>query len=672
MKRVLLFLLLLLLTLALLVACDATQGGEEGGDSTTTSDTSTTTEPAPPPPPVGDFDIGAEQLVIYDHTEGIPLHVSGADATADAVVTYEILSGGAFAEINENGTLFFTSRLSGACTVRAVIDGKVSRNTVSLYLARDKREAFAADMTALGFAALDLCDSLSLPLTLPDGSYTIEVGGGLRVLPVSEERNLPTLVVEGVPKGNVAVTIRDLDGQVYFSSSLRIDTKPIGSAVRASLIRAGVATSDTALLTPKLLASATELALTDLSLDSVSKWKQLFLLFPAVTKLDLTGSQIFDLSYLHGFTQITELVLCDLPSFDPACKDTFLAAIDSLTGLKSLSVRGAIGVLDRAILTELIARTKADKFALTVMDGVTLHAQSADGFLHSVFFSVAELKAHLDANNGKLVAASGYSHAVISYNHDADNRWNYIHLNAGDIATLEIYGGTRTAVSAEKDLTLNLYNGQISMSTNDGKAIDSTANIAINAYYGNCGVQGGWSVWWTTNGTTWCTQNESAVICRDLTLYAAPGASLTLKGGDGNIGIDGEADGSNPAYNTSQKHAARGDDGRPAIDAEHVTVLGGVMEIVGGNGGPGGKGGDGTGVNIFTGGYDAGNGGPGGNGGAGILCKTYTLAETANPNTITITGGKAGKGGDGGSGYALGKDGGAGLPGDAGAQISYK
>ena len=664
MKRYFLFsvlLPLLLLLLLLLPACDTRQTPGDDGSTSSTD----------PTLPVGNFTVEANQRVVYttDETGEIRLCVTGADIDGGAV-TYQLLSGSNAATVDGDGVLTFAdTSLTVTVTVQAVIDGKVSANTLSLYRLRDRRDRFADAMRELKPEELDLWETLPLPLNLPPEAFLVDAGGCATVTLSAESPSLMELTVVGLAKQQPLV-IRDLDGDVYWSGTLDPVRAPIGRAVYDSAIACGIATAETPCITAERLAELSALSLCDLSPEAVADWGILNR-FPALVRLDLSGSTVFDLSFLEG-RQLTHLTLDRLPLFDLTGSERFLSVIDSLTALESLSVCGTLGVLDRSLCAALIDRARAGDFALTVLSDLVLGPQSPDGFLDSVFFSLAELEAHLAANGHRLVAAEGYSHAILSLANNSEDR--LCHINVGDITTLELYGNREhnafsTPLSATGDLTLNLYNYHIYMHANRGDAIVSTGSLSLNAYYGLCGATGGNSVWWTDATGTWCSENGSAIRCRDLTLYASPRATVTFRGGTGNVGNAGKADGSNPASATSGKHAGEGLHGKPAIYADGVTVLGGAFHIFGGQGGPGGKGGDGTSEHMVNGGYNGGNGGKGGNGGAGIVCTSYTVAEGAS---VSVTGGLGGDGGGGGEGYLFGSDGNTGGGGVSGGSVVYR
>lgn len=665
MKKALLLFALLFLALLTLFACNLTpEGGDEDGMSSS--------ETTAPPPPVGNFEIVAAQRVLYanEETRTIAISVVGEDATADATVTYQLLSGEGRVSISEDGIATFTAS-TGSAVVQAVIDGKVSRNTISIHRILDKRDRFAQTMTERGFGALDLGSSIPFDHNLPADAFTIQVNesanGCLRFLPPTEDRNTAQLEVIGIAR-EATVTLLDADGDVYWSGTCSNMDTTLGRCVRASAIDCGIATADTTCISADILATMPKLSLTSITLDTIEGWHFLSY-FSALTDLSLAQSSIFDLSFLAGRTQLTALSLPCITAFDLADSDALLATIDSLTGLEHLSIQGSVGVLGGDLCSALISRVKAGSFALAVMDDLTLTSESPDGFLDTVFFSIADLKAHIDAHDGKLIPANGYHHAILSTIYDENNSAHAsVHLDPA-ITSLQVYGNTRIALFPTSDLTIDLYNSYWFAIPNEGDKILSSADLTINAHYGwNC-IEGSSSVWWTTDGYTWCAGHTSAVVCKDLTLYAAPGASLVFRGGAGNEGTAGKADGSNPNSSASQKHGAHGDWGKAAVDVEVLVVLGGTIEFVGGKGGPGGDGANGNNYNMPTGGYNAGNGGNGGRGGAGILCKSYTAAAGAN---VTITGGSGGGKGDGGSGYLLGSDGKDGTPGGGGPQIEYK
>jgi len=273
-----------------------------------------------------------------------------------------------------------------------------------------------------------------------------------------------------------------------------------------------------------------------------------------------------------------------------------------------------------------------------------------------------------------LVAADGYSHAIVSLAHDtSSDAHSERYLKADALTTLELYGdgsSYESALSTTHDLTLNLYEYNIYMDYNNTPhAIESTADLRINVMRGHGFIKGGDSVWVTDANGTWCLVNGSGIVCRDLTLYTAPGATLTVRGGNGNLGTDGIADGSDPNSATSAKNGGAGEAGACAINANAVTVLGGTFYVYGGAGGKGGNGGNGSGKNIFSGGYNGGNGGRGGNGGHGFYCASYSAADGVSMN---IEGGRGGDGGGAGQKYAAGKNGTPGGSGDKGLAIAYK
>lgn len=614
------------------------------------------------------FEIVASRYVSYaTDTDFIELGIKSTQIEIDeSNVTYEIVNGKHLANINEMGVVNFNG--SGVITVKAKVDEKESVNTISLYSIRWNRiddwllSSIPLNSLEIGDVVQVLKYSSDHPLF---NAFVIDVGNCLRVNEKGE------IEVVGITD-STTITLSDIDGKLIWNATLSTANGIFGKAIRESLLENGTITEPTEDIYLDKMENVKSLNLSNVAFDNVENYKKLDY-FPKLEQLDLSSSTIFDLSFLNNKTSITKLILENITSIDLNLKETIFSNIDSLIKLDTISIKGSFGAFDKDFCNELVSRVKQEKFKLKVLENIIVDKNNVEDFFKTVLFSLQELNDHLMVNNGYLTPTKGFYHSIINLAFDTSGSSKHIPIKADNIKLIEMYGGGKnfhTSLSSTTDLTINMYDYGFYMGYIDAvNAIKTTANLRINAIYGTCWIKGGDSVSVTDSTGTWFQFNGSGIVCNNLELFTEKDALLQINGGNGNEGPSGIADGSNPKSPTSQKHGSQGYDGKCAIDANNVTILGGTFYFIGGAGGRGGLGGDGSGKNIFNGGYDAGNGGDGGDGGCGIYCSSYNVIEGS---IVTIEGGRGGDGREGGNGYLAGKDGGHGLPGDKGKEIVYK
>lgn len=379
--------------------------------------------------------------------------------------------------------------------------------------------------------------------------------------------------------------------------------------------------------------------------------------------LDLTGSTLFDLSFLQGIETLETLIIDNCYTISNTDNNlTLQKTILSLTSLKFLSICGSFSCFDRTSYEFLISLVMREVFTLRVLNDVVLDQTNASDFSDTVFFSMAEYISHIEANNNKITPHEGFSHAILCINQDktALSTSDYRQIDASTVSILELYGNNqlyKTYVSSENDLILNLYNYSIDATGKYGcNAVTIYSGVLnINAVRGECHLYGGYGkiyTWWGDDSIS----PGAGIYAAKCIVNVSSGThgKLYVYGGKGGNGIDGYSDGSNPDDRTSRKHGSPGEGGACGIFAHEVNFLAGTIYVYGGNGGRGGDGADGSNINIFSGGYNAGHGNAGGVGGNGLNCHTYTIANGCSAN---LYGGTGGEGGKGGTGYLAGSDG---------------
>ncbi|MBR4943070.1 MAG: hypothetical protein IKZ28_03480, partial [Clostridia bacterium] len=581
MKKIKILTILLFSTLLLACGC-AIKGfpeGNDGGDKNSEI------------PTKSGFEVVASRQVFYHtDTEPIALSVRSNEGLSYNEVVYKIIDGEGCASVDEGGMVEFNGGGSSFVTVKAIVDGKESDNELVLYQIRwslldDK------GLENIPLTTMDIGDETPIVRYTPEQSlyhaFKIETGECAKV------NENGALEVTGVTDGE-EIFLKDIDGKLLWSGTLQTKNGVFNRAARSALIEKGVV-AEGENIPLETISMVTELDLNGVKFETAEPFAKLAF-FPRLEKLNLSGGTVFDLAYLSGNGSLKELAVENLQEFDLSHRETVFTVLDSLPRLDKLSIKGSFGVFDRDFCNGLLSRAKKGDFVLTVLDGVEMTENGADGFMDSVFFSAKELTEHLSVNDGFLTPTGEYTHAIINLAFDnSEEADKYIPIKAGGVTLLETYGGGRnfrTSLTATGDLTLNMYAYGFYMGYNNAiHAIESSGNLRINAMYGTCWLKGGDSVNVTDGTGTWFQSNGSGVFCQDLTLYAEPNAILQINGGSGNQGSDGVADGSNPNSATSQKHGSKGYAGECAVNARQVQIFGGTFYIYGGAGGRGGRGG---------------------------------------------------------------------------------
>ena len=632
-KRILPFFMItvLLFAVILLTACNNTEDTEEGFS----------------------FEIGVFDEVFYLGGEPVTVHTVGErpGEYAGAELSYVIESCDEGIECTVLADGGVTLSGIGKAVIRGKLGDLYSKNSVAVYALNSDTDV-GENISAAFAEPIYLGKRVNVGIHPSCAHlYAVEDGDGFITFNANGE-----LEFCGLRAVQSHARIRCRDTVLY--EGMYSMPGDVSEAVISSLLADGIIEDAFTDIPYSTLHGLTRLSLKGVYPDSIDKYH--FLTYPkALAELDLSGSALFDLSFLSGKTSLEKLYLDNCRAI--AVTDNGLTLHNTLSSLKSLelfSISGAFSCFDRTTYDILASMVKRGSFKLRVLDDVTLDSASIYHFSETVFFSAAEYLAHIE-KNGAITPHEGYSHAILCLASDktSDATDNFIELCATPVSILELYGDERsfgTYVTSKSDLTLNLYDFRINVNAWESRGRSAvritSGSLTINAKRGTSYLTAGNStghdyglhnIIFPARGAT-CV----SVLEGDVNLYAAEGAHLYLAAGNGAVGVDGLSDGSNPSDWQSKKHASSGGEGGYGIHAQSVHFFDGNIYVYGGNGGKGGNGGAGTSVNVFNGGYNGGNGGEGGNGGAAICCTNYTIENRVTTKLMGGMGGDAGSGGD--------------------------
>lgn len=381
--------------------------------------------------------------------------------------------------------------------------------------------------------------------------------------------------------------------------------------------------------------------------------------FTKLDTLDLTDS--YNLLNLDGVESlpISSLIIDDCNSLS---NDNLKEKIDSISGLKKLSICGAFNYIDRDSFDYLCNLVTKD-IELRFIDDKYVDKNTIRNYKSSVFFSFEELaNTFEDANkNISLNENSGCKEIILSLvNETKENSLkNKKFIIKNNLFKLSIFGNKYNTYNInfevenrkQSSFTLNLYDFNNAISTGDGHAIETYdgSKVVLNACAGTNTIKG-------SNGVMYRDKNDhdlpdtthpsSAFVGYDLKVNTKNGASISLIGGNGAKGVNDRTDGR--GNSSSAWMGLDGDNGADAIICHDIELSGKNITICGGNGGNGG--------NTYNGtfGLDKHLNGRGGNGGNGI---TYSGTYLTNAISPSITGGNKGVQGSGNYSSSNGIDG---------------
>lgn len=482
-----------------------------------------------------------------------------------------------------------------------------------------------------------------------------------------------TLEIIGVRARSAVLEIIGPEGRTVFRDFYSVGGGNLATALRRALAAEGWIASEAADAPASAISRLTALSLRALPVEDADELSAIRYMTSLVS-LDLSGCSLGDLSYLAGLDALSRLDISYATGLDTG--DGGLAAVSVLTALpalRELSVVGAYSVLNRQVFDTLVTMTANGRITLEAMEGEELTAATVDGFSKTVFFSIAEYKAHLQRNGNELRPADGFSHAIFAYS--AADHGRDAPITADNLALLELYGKPGyyfcSPVTTTGNLTVNLYDYSLRATRENSRAGIKAEGDLVLVAYGASSIYGGG---WDSPEVTYLYPGEG-VRANDVSLDAKGGGTLYIEGGRGALGRAGVTDIFAPDDPITQKNGGIGETGADGVYAVcNITVHSSSIKIRGGTGGRGGDGADSSKDPFVN--WTGGNGGTGGYGGNAVSCGNIFAGDALSTNGLSsfygnLFPGVGGNGGVGGKGYALNKDGVAGSIGGDGLYIAY-
>ena len=648
MKKIRVLTLAVLTLAALLLALSSCQDYSSDGDESPES-----------------FEVSSSSDVFV--LDGTPIQLSaGGEAIKDPDgVSFRLVGGTKdLANLTDGGLLSFGG--VGWVEVRAFYGELASANTVTV-AATLPDSTISENISAALSVAPSLGDKLNIGINEKAAHvYSLEGLEGFAF--INSEGLLEFNGIRAVP-----ARLRLLrSGELVYEGMYSQESSPLSARVLSSLADDGFIPNVYCDASAELIASVTSLDLSGLVPRGREDYSALGY-FASLEELDLSRAPLYDLSFLSGLSRLKTLRLdgcSELENNDSGL--TLNKTLDGLSALESLSMKGSMSCLDRRTFNMIVGMVSRGRFKVSFIEGAELDGQTILGFSETVFFSYAELNAHLEKNRNVLTPDGMSSHAVIVLSREETDLSDYRPvIDTQNLTTLELYGREgysygMTFEGSTKPLSVNMYCYKMNAQDAYGRvAIKATGALHISACRGSCYVWGG-------KGASGISSANAVTVSGDVYLSALGGATLEIWGGRGADGANGVANGSNPYPSNpdnvdTSKYGGSGSSGAYGVFGVKITFLSRGISVYGGNGGNGGRGGDGVGENIFSGGYDAGPGGNGGDGAQALFCKEYVNEFSEN----RIVGGSGGSGGAGGNGYAAGIDGTPGNPGIYTGEVKY-
>lgn len=670
MKKIRLLLALLLIAVFALTACmgcvehqdinndgkcdvcfTAIENDPEGGDEGK--------EPAPANPIV--FSIESDKAVVYSGT-GVTVSVAdgavlGSYSAENVSLSALPSSDAVVAEVSGKTVSFHGT---GTVKIKAAVGSTASTNeiTVTVLPAINTVSSLVATALSPENAYLGVCHDIGL--TAETAPYFKLVGedGFVRI------NSDGTLEIIGIRGKNSILKVTALNDDAVYENFYTVSGSHLVLAIRESLYSSGKIASTSADISMEKLSELESLSM--LSGYPINNARDYcgFKFLTSLKSLSLKGNPLSNLSFLKGLNSLESLDVSFASDLD--LSDNGIAVINSLKALPALSfvsVNGSVAYLNRQVYDALFTMVANGEITLEVIEGVPVAAEGIDSFSETVFFSLEECKAHVNANGGIITPAGDWTHAIISL--PAEDYNKAFMIDASNLSILELYGSkagyaNSTAIYSTGSLELNLYNFALRSPRQEwGRGVyingDSDSVLKINARRGFN------SIW----GADWYPVSfplpGEGIVCPKLEVYSENGATLSIGGGLGCIGDNG-------AWSNGPQQGGRGGDGADAIVCSEAWFYTYDLYIKGGDGGAGGKGCDGGGElwESVLGYFNGAKGGDGGNGGYALYCANFhTLDRETGRSFISecLFGGGGGMGGQGGGKKMAGSNG---DPGDAG------
>ena len=477
-----------------------------------------------------------------------------------------------------------------------------------------------------------------------------------------------TLEIIGARAKNSILKVTALDGDVVYENFYTVTGSRLVAAIRESLLAEGKILSASADIPASKIAEVESLSLSESPLINAKEFSG-FKFLTNLKSLNLRNNSLGDLSYLKGMTALTDLDIGYAGSLE--LSDNGIAVCNnlrSLTALDKLSIKGSLSQLNRQVYDTIHTMVANGEIELEALTDVWVGAADIDSFSETVFFSIAECKAHAEKHGGAIVPAGEWKHAIISI--PAVDYDKYFKVYADNLSVLELFGSSAgysnaIQVYSLNSLDVNLYNFALSAPRRDygiGLHIDNQSTVdttlRITAKRGYNYLRG--ADWYPGS----FPNPGEAIVCDNLEVYSENGASLNVVGGLGYIGEQG-------VWNNGPGQGFSGGDGADAIVCNEAWFYTYSIRVQGGNGGAGGKGCNGGGelYESVLGYFNGAKGGTGGTGGYALYCASFHTLDLESGRSFInecLFGGGGGIGGEGGDPKMAGHKGETGDPGSAG------
>jgi hypothetical protein len=322
--------------------------------------------------------------------------------------------------------------------------------------------------------------------------------------------------------------------------------------------------------------------------------------------------------------------------------NSFIESIEKMASVKKLSIVGGFNFVTKSIFETLCSKVCDGDFELRFLNDKFVDKDTISNFSSSVFFSFDEFKSVVSeiSNDKYLVSSIGEKKQIIlSLVNDSSFDTSKAILLKFDKSLF------RFDIFCNKYKTYNL-----AFEIGDRK--ESSFTLSLNSLHDSCSSNS--PVISSYVGSKLNLYNYGISTISTLAHYPAisaynfmipfytndSGNLLTLHGGSGNNGINGQE---NWSTSKEPRNGSNGEDGNPAIKCNSVFIDSQMLELYGGRGGNGGNGANAPGT--IGGNWQGGDGGDGGDGG---VCIKYSQDAYVN-SKVTMVGGEGGNGGSAGA-----------------------